>query len=91
MKSDTTTKSTTPPEHDLVITALALLALAASALWLALRPLLAHGAALVLTAARWRPPSPVPAVQDEGPKPNPQPIKATSRTRRARRTVTAAA
>lgn len=91
MKSDTTSKNTTPLEHDLAITALVLLALAASALWLALRPLLAHGVALVLTAARWRPSAPVPAAQDEGPKPNPQPIKTTSRTRRTRRPVPAAA
>jgi len=91
MKSDTTTKNTTPLESDPVIVALVLLAIALEALWLALRPLLAHGSALVLTAARWRPPAAAPASQDEGPKPNPQPIKATSRTRRTRRTATDAA
>jgi hypothetical protein len=88
MKSDTTTKNTTPLESDPVIVALVLLAIALEALWLALRPLLAHGSALVLTAARWRP---APAAQDEAPKPNPQPIKTTSRQRRTRRSVPAAA
>lgn len=88
MKSDTTTKNTTPLEPDLAITALVLLALALEALWLALRPLLAHGIALVLTATRWRP---APAAQNEGPKPNPQPIKTTPRARRTRRPVPAAA
>lgn len=90
MKSDTTSKNTTPPESDPVIVALVLLAIALEALWLALRPLLAHGSALVLTAARWRP-APAPAAQDEAPKPNPQPIKTTSRQRRTRRSVPAAA
>lgn len=88
MRSDTTTKNTTPLESDPLLVALVLLAIALEALWLALRPLLAHGSALVLTAARWRP---APAAQDEGPKPNPQPIKTTSRPRRTRRPVTAAA
>lgn len=88
MKSDTTTKNTTPLESDPVIVALVLLAIALEALWLALRPLVAHGSALVLTVARWRP---APVAQDEAPKPNPQPIKTTSRPRRTRRAVPAAA
>lgn len=88
MKSDTTTKNTTPLESDPVIVALVLLAIALEALWLALRPLLAHGSALVLTAARWRP---APAAQDKAPRPSPQPIKTTSRQRRTRRPVPAAA
>jgi len=88
MRSDTTTKNTTPLECDPVIVAMVLLAIALEALWLALRPLLAHGSALALTTAGWRP---APAAQDEGPKPNPQPIKTTSRQRRTRRSVPAAA
>lgn len=88
MKSDTTTKNTTPPERDLAITALVLLAIALEALWLALRPLLAHGIALVLAGARWRP---APAAQDEAPKPNPQPLNTKPRARRTRRPVPAAA
>lgn len=41
--------------------ALVLLALAIEALALALRPLLAHGLALALTLAGWRPTAPAPA------------------------------
>jgi hypothetical protein len=49
-------KSTTPPQNnDPALAALVLLALALEALARALRPLLAHGIALVLTAAGWRP------------------------------------
>lgn len=87
MTGDTTVKNTTPLESDPVIVALVLLAIALEALWLALRPLLAHGIALVLAAARWRP---APAAQDEAPKPNPQPLDTTPRARRTRRPVPAA-
>jgi hypothetical protein len=88
MTSDTTVKNNTPPEHDLAITALVLLALALEALVIALRPLLAHALALVLTVARWRP---AKTAQGQAPKPSAQPIKATQRTRRKRRPAPIAA
>lgn len=58
MKTRTPLKTTDP-----ALIALALLGLAVEALALALRPLLAHGIALALTAAGWRPqrrPAPAP-------------------------------
>lgn len=86
MKSDTTAKNTTPLESDPVLVALVLLAIALEALLLALRPLLTHAIALVLTTAGWRPIRPP---QKESAKPAPQRIKtnpapAPKRPRRTR-------
>lgn len=90
MKSDTTVENTTPLQSDPVITALVLLAIALEALLVALRPLLAHALALVLTVAGHRP------TQKEAAKPTPQPIKANpapapQRPRRTRRHAPVAA
>lgn len=90
MRSDTTSKNTTPLKHDPALVALVLLAIALQALLLALRPLLAHALALVLTVAGYRP------TQKESAAPKPQPIKTTTtrtpqRQRRTRRHAPVAA
>ena len=74
--------------------ALLLVALAFEALGAALRPLLAHGLALALALAGWRPAAAAPAAPP-APMKRPEPIKpqpiATPRRKRAARTLQGAA
>lgn len=92
MKSDTTAKNNTPPESDPVLVALVLLAIALEALLAALRPLLAHALALVLTVAGYRPTQKEAAAPTTQPiKANPAPAPAPQRPRRTRRHAPVAA
>ena len=81
-----------PQRTDPAEAALVLLTLAIEALGLALRPLLAHGLALVLTLAGWRPTPAAPAPLEKRPEPiKAQPIAAPRRKRAARTLQGAAA
>lgn len=75
--------------------ALLLVALALEALGAALRPLLAHGLALLLTLAGWRPAAAAPAAPAapvKRPEPTrPRPTNAPTRKRAARTLVAVAA
>lgn len=84
-----------PQRTDPAEAALVLLALAIEALALALRPLLAHGLALLLTLAGWRPAAAAPAAPAapvKRPEPTrPRPTNAPTRKRAARTLQTVAA
>ena len=81
-----------PQRTDPAEAALVLLALAIEALALALRPLLAHGLALVLTLAGWRPTPAAPAPLEKRPEPiKAQPIAAPRRRGRPRKVQQVAA
>ena len=72
--------------------ALLLVALALEALGAALRPLLAHGLALLLTLAGWRPAAAAPAPLEKRPEPiKAQPIAAPRRRGRPRKVQQVAA
>jgi len=76
--------------HDPALAALVLLAIAAQALAVALRPLLAHALALLFTVCGWRPAAattPPPITPTKEP---PAPVRSKAPRRRTRKALTPA-